>query len=148
MKTQILLLFSLVFSSIVQAQQDPDRSSDSQVFTVVEEMPKYPGGEQALFKQLAATVRYPEEARDQGVSGVTYVQFIVEKNGELSSFEVIRGVHPLLDAEAVRAISMLNPFEPGKQRGRPVRVSMTIPIRFSLKGGGSKRSKKKKDRNK
>ena len=103
------------------------------VFDVVEEMPQYPGGPQALFKFLGENVHYPEKA---GIQGRVIATFIVEKDGSISQPTVVKSVDPLLDAEAIRVISAMPNWKPGKQNGKVVRVKYTVPLSFNLDGGG------------
>ena len=105
---------------------------ESQVFTVVEEMPKFPGGQGALLEFLAKNIQYPAEAKQNGTQGRVQICFIVEKDGSLSNVEVLRGIDPALDAEAVRVIKAMPKWEPGKQRGQVVRVKYTVPVTFRL----------------
>lgn len=101
-------------------------------FTIVEDMPKYPGGDAALIKYIAENVRYPQSAKDNGVTGVVYVSYIVGADGRVSNVRVVRSSSPELDAEAVRVVSMLPRHTPGRQRGQAVPVQFTIPVRFVL----------------
>lgn len=144
MKGFWVLTFVLILPMFVLAQHDTTGTKDWRVYTIVEEMPEYPGGEEALFKYLAYNVNYPQEARNDGLSGVTYIQFIIEKDGSLSEFIVMRESYPTLDAEAMRVMKTLSNFKPGYQRGKPVRVSMIIPIRFDLAGKVKPAKKKRK----
>lgn len=108
-----------------------------QVFTVVEKMPVYPGGQEALMKKIASEVRYPKIAQDNGIQGTVIGSFIVNTDGSVSDAAVVRGVDPSLDQEALRVIRTLNGWTPGEQRGRKVRVKYTVPIQFSLSGKGT-----------
>ncbi len=101
-------------------------------FTIVEDMPKYPGGDAALIKYIAENVRYPQSAMENGVTGVVYVSYIVGADGRVSNVRVVRSSGPELDAEAVRVVSMLPRHTPGRQRGQAVPVQFTIPVRFVL----------------
>lgn len=105
---------------------------ESQVFTVVEEMPKFPGGQGALLEFLANNIQYPAEAKQNGTQGRVSTCFIVEKDGSISNVEILRSVSPALDAEAVRVIKAMPKWEPGKQRGQAVRVKYTVPVTFRL----------------
>lgn len=107
------------------AKQDP-------VFFVVEEMPVFPGGELALRKFIAGTIKYPRAAMEKGIQGKVYVNFIVEKDGSMGRMKIARGVDPSLDREALRVVGSLPKWEPGKQKGEPVAVSYTVPINFVL----------------
>ena len=106
------------------------------VFDVVEEMPQYPGGPQALFKFLSENVRYPAEAEKAGIQGRVIATFVVEKDGSISQPTVVKSVDPQLDAEAIRVISAMPNWIPGKQNGKVVRVKYTVPLSFHLDGGG------------
>ena len=105
------------------------------VFDVVEEMPQYPGGPQALFKFLGENVHYPAEAEKAGIQGRVIATFVVEKDGSISQPTIVKSVDPLLDAEALRVISAMPNWKPGKQNGKVVRVKYTVPLSFHLDGG-------------
>lgn len=98
-------------------------------FMPSEDMPAFPGNVQ---KWIAQRIRYPQLAAEAGIQGKVYIQFVVEKNGSVSNIKVVRGVDELLDKEAVRVISEMPKWTPGKQRGKAVRVSYTMPITFRL----------------
>ena len=106
------------------------------VFDVVEEMPQYPGGPQALFKFLGENVQYPAEAEKAGIQGRVIATFVVEKDGSISQPTIVKSVDPLLDAESIRVISAMPNWIPGKQNGKVVRVKYTVPLSFNLDGGG------------
>lgn len=101
-------------------------------YRVVDEMPRYPGGDEALLKFIAKSVKYPKDAQDAGVQGRVICSFVVEKDGTVSDTQILRGVSPSLDAEAVRVISSFDKWTPGKQDGKPVRVLYTVPITFRV----------------
>ena len=104
----------------------------SQPFLVVEQMPEFPGGDLALRKFLANSVKYPVIAQENGIQGKVFINFVVDKNGGISNVKVFRGVDPSLDKEAVRVVKAMPKWIPGKQGGQPVRVSYTVPINFVL----------------
>ncbi|MCC6936780.1 MAG: TonB family protein [Flavobacteriales bacterium] len=106
---------------------------DEPIFSIVEEMPAFPGGETELFKYLGKTVVYPQMAQDAMISGVVYMTFIVEENGKVNDPKVVRGIGGGCDQEAIRVVKSMPVWEPGKQRGKPVRVQYNLPIRFTLK---------------
>ena len=114
-----------------QEEVEPEQKEE-EVFVVVEEMPEFPGGVTALRKYLAESVKYPVIAQENGIQGKVYVNFVVNKDGSVSNAKVARGVDPSLDQEALRVVSTLPKWKPGKQRGQPVRVSYTVPINFQL----------------
>jgi protein TonB len=98
-----------------------------------EEMPEFPGKEQALYKFIGDNVNYPKECRKKSIEGTVYIKFKVDNTGEITEMTVIKGVHPLLNEEAMRVIGMLPKWKPGRQEGIPVSVMYTLPIKFSLK---------------
>jgi len=111
----------------------PIQEEEEQViFQVVEEMPHFPGGEEALMKWLSENIRYPVIAQENGIQGRVICQFVVNSDGSIVDIQVVRGVHPSLDEEAVRVIKSMPKWIPGKQRGKPVRVRFTLPINFRL----------------
>lgn len=105
------------------------------LFEVVEDSPEYPGGNQALMKFINENVRYPEAAHKAGTQGRVIVQFIVGKDGAISNIQIAKSVSPELDAEAIRVISIMPAWIPGKQKGEAVRVKFTVPVMFKLSGG-------------
>ncbi len=104
------------------------------VFDVVEEMPQYPGGAQALLEFLNQNVQYPEEAEKAGIQGRVIATFVVEKDGSVSNARVVKSVDPMLDAEALRVINAMPKWKPGKQNGELVRVKYTVPLSFRFDG--------------
>lgn len=101
-------------------------------FVVVEQMPRYPGGDAEMLRFIADNVKYPEEAKKNGINGRVIVRFVVTTEGNAENVTVLRGVDPLLDAEAVRVVNMLEGFEPGMQSGKVVNVWYMVPITFAL----------------
>ena len=112
--------------------------SDDQTFSVVEQMPEYPGGMRAGLEFMARNLRYPTKAQEAGKQGRVIVQFVVRKDGSLSDFKVLRPVDPWLDAEAIRVISTMPKWKPGMQDGKPVSVKFTLPVTFMLEGTNNK----------
>jgi protein TonB len=104
-----------------------EEEEEPEIFVVVEQQPQMIGGQQALYKEIS----YPDFARKANIEGQVILQFVVDENGNVSAVQVLRGVHKLLDEEAVRAIKKMK-FKPGKQRGQSVKVRMTQPVRFRL----------------
>lgn len=103
------------------------------VFYIVDEMPEFPGGEDALRQEISRNVKYPVLSQENGVHGKVYVTFVVAKDGSVVDTKIARGVDPLLDKEALRVVNNLPKWIPGKQDGKPVNVSYTVPINFVLK---------------
>ena len=105
---------------------------EEQIFQVVEDDPQFPGGIQELMKYLQKNIKYPSICQEQGIQGRVIVQFVVEKDGSIADVHVIKAVNPYLDKEAVRVVSTMPKWSPGKQRGKPVRVRFTLPVTFRL----------------
>ena len=102
------------------------------VFTIVEETPEFPGGTAALLEYLRTNIKYPQDCRENHIQGRVLVTFVVETDGSITNANVVRGVDPSLDAEALRVILGMPYWKPGKQRGNAVRVQYTVPITFRL----------------
>jgi TonB family protein len=102
------------------------------VYMIVEQMPKFPGGDEALMQYVADHVKYPEEAKKAGRQGKVFVQFIVEPDGSLSNFKVLRGIGYGCDEEALRVVKSMPKWKPGMHRGKAVRVQYLVPVNFKL----------------
>lgn len=105
-------------------------TGETEIFQVVEDMPSFPGN---LNKWLSQNLKYPMIAQENGIQGQVILQFVVGKDGAISDVQVVRGVDPSLDKEAVRVVKAMPKWKPGKQRGKPVLVRFTLPISFKLK---------------
>lgn len=105
---------------------------ESAVFTVVEEMPEYPGGTDAFIQYLSENIKYPETARKNKITGKAYITFIIEKDGEVTNVQLLRGFNDECDKEALRVVREMPNWKPGKQRGKAVRVQYNVPIKFTL----------------
>ncbi len=99
---------------------------------MVEQKPSFPGGDAAMYQWLSNNINYPAAASEEGIQGKVTVQFIVEKDGHISSVHVVRGKHPALDAEAKRVVSKMPRWTPGRNNGQPVRVTYNLPVTFKL----------------
>jgi TonB family protein len=115
-----------------KTHKEVSQSPPSEVFVVVEEMPKFPGGDDALMKFINSNVVYPKTAKDKNIQGRVIIRFVVGADGTVRDPQVLRAVDPELDAEAVRVIKSLPKFQPGKQGGKVVSVYYSIPITFAL----------------
>lgn len=114
------------------AQPEPPKEEENKVFDVVEENPSFPGGQAALMQWLNANIKYPVIAAENGIEGRVIVQFVVSKTGSISDVRVVRGVDPSLDKEAVRVVSNMPNWTPGRQNGTTVNVRFTLPVTFRL----------------
>jgi protein TonB len=99
---------------------------------VVEQQPSFPGGEAARLKYFGQNIKYPQEAREMNIQGTVYVGFVVEPNGSISNIKILRGIGGGCDEEAMRMVSGMPDWNPGKQRGRAVRVQFNLGVRFTL----------------
>jgi protein TonB len=117
----------------VEIVQREEVVEEEQIFTIVEEMPSFPGGEGKLFEYLGKNIKYPQMATDAGISGVVYVTFVVDKEGKIRDVKVLRGIGGGCDEEAVRVVKSMPSWKPGKQRGKAVTVQYNLPIRFTLR---------------
>ncbi len=124
-----LMMFVLLFSFMTSTAQT---KKNDMLFSVVEVMPQYPGGQIAMLKYIMENIKYPEQAMKKGIQGRVAVSFIVEKDGSISNVRPVHSVHSLLDKEAVRVVKSMPKWSPGKQNGKPVRVRFTVPVMFKL----------------
>lgn len=125
-----IFIFVLVFvrSISIQAQ------SEAEVFTMVEQMPEFVGGESAMMSFIESNINYPEQEKLANIQGVVYVSFIVNEVGKVINVKVIRGMnnHPNFDKETLAMMNKMPNWKPGKQNGKPVSVQYTLPIKFAL----------------
>jgi len=103
-----------------------------QIFDVVEENPEFIGGMSKLYEYLGKNIQYPEMAKENGIQGKVFVQFVVWKDGTIKDVKVVKGVHKTLDSEALRVITRMPLWSPGKQRGKNVNTRFTLPIKFRI----------------
>ena len=115
------------------AQKTVVSQSKQNVYDVVEQMPEFPGGMPAMIEFLQTNLNYPKDAKKQNVGGRILVMFVVEADGSISNVRVAKKIFPSLDAEALRVVKAMPKWNPGKEKGKPVRVNFTLPIVFSLK---------------
>lgn len=111
----------------VEVEEKPE-----EVFKVVEQKPEFPDGEAAMLKFIYDNIKYPAIARENGVEGMVVVSFVVEKDGSISDAKIARDIGAGCGQEAVRVVNMMPKWNPGKQRGRPVRVQFNLPVKFKL----------------
>ena len=116
----------------VPVQVVEEEPEEQTIFEVVENMPDFPGGQTALMPYLAKNIKYPTIAQENGIQGRVLVSFVVGEDGYVEDVQVIKGVEPMLDKEAVRVIQSLPRWTPGNQQGKPVRVKYTVPVTFAL----------------
>ena len=140
--TSILILIFLMFSFFTKAQTDSSLNSPSdslkdqkfdneKIYSMVEQMPSFPGGEAELFRFLQ-DINYPKEARTKKVSGRIFVTFVVNKEGKLKDAKILRGLGYGIDEEVMRVINKMPDWIPGKQNGKNVSVQFNLPVNFNL----------------
>jgi TonB family protein len=119
-------------SSVTIGFRLPDQIVKEPPYVVVEEMPMFPGGDKALLDYIKSHTQYPEAAKAKKIQGKVILRFMVNTDGNAEAVSVLRGVDPILDAEAVKVVSGLTGFKPGMQGGKPVNVWYMVPVNFSL----------------
>ena len=135
-KAMMIVGISLLLT-LSSCEKDDDDIDDPEPVTeivdeTVDQMAYYPGGIPALMDFLNENIKYPEQAEREGIEGRVVAGFIVERDGSVSNIEILKSVHPLLDAEVVRVMSLMPNWIPGRQNGQPVRVKYSLPITFRL----------------
>lgn len=105
---------------------------EAEIFTVVEAMPEFPGGMGKLMSYLGNNIKYPPLAKESGIQGRVFINFVVEPDGKISNVKVLRGIGGGCDEEAIRVVEAMPKWKPGMQRGKPVRVSYNLPVKFTL----------------
>ena len=121
-----------VIEEYVAPEVVEDDVVEQEIFKIVEEMPSYPGGEAKLMEFVAKNIKYPQIARETGIQGRVFVNFVVEPDGSVSNVSVLRGIGGGCDEEAMRVVKSMPKWKPGKQRGKAVRVQYMLPVNFRL----------------
>ena len=103
-----------------------------QIFEVVEQNPQFVGGMLKLYEYLGKHIQYPEMAKENGIQGKVFVQFVICKNGKIESAKIVKGVHSSINNEALKVVKSMPNWVPGKQRGVPVKTRFTLPIKFKI----------------
>lgn len=121
-------------SSVTDENENTSESSvvDNKVYSVVEQMPNFPGGEEALMKFINEHIKYPQSALEQGTQGTIMLRFVVTGTGDIGEVQILKGLDPDCNNEAIRVVKSLPKFNPGMQQGRPVSVWYTTPVRFVI----------------
>ena len=133
----LILSFSQINISLGNCSKARDTSKVGQTIegpalTIVEQMPIFSGGEEAMYNWLAENIKYPQVAKETGITGTVIVSFIVERDGSISNITIRKDIGGGCGEEAVRVVKLMPKWKPGKQKGAPVRVQYNLPIRFSL----------------
>ena len=106
---------------------------DGKEYTFVERMPEFPGGEQAMYDFIGKNIRYPSKAIDANITGKVFVNFVIDKKGNVTNIKILKGLGYGCDEEVIRVFSIMPVWTPGKQKGKKVKVSFNVPINFSLR---------------
>ena len=142
-KTILLFLFlgfsTICFSQIVEignsiSIEESDSTNNSEItdiYSYVEEMPQFPGGDEAKLKFLQENLKFPKSTLNNGIRGTIYISFVVEKDGNISNIRILRGLQQEIDEEVMRVVQSFPKWKPGKQRGRNVRVNFNMPIKIN-----------------
>jgi TonB family protein len=109
-----------------------DRPDNDSIYNIVEQMPQFPGGDPAMFEFISKNVKYPQKAKDEGIQGRVFIQFVVEKDGSVGEVKLLRGIGGGCDEEGIRVVKSMPKWTPGQQAGKAVRVLYTLPIFFKL----------------
>ena len=123
---------AVVEKVVEEPKQEVKQEVTQKIFDVVEQQPSFPGGQGALLAWLNQNIHYPPVAEENGIQGRVVVSFVVEPDGSISNVQVVRGVDPSLDKEAVRVTKAMPKWQPGKQNGQAVRVKYNLPVTFKL----------------
>jgi protein TonB len=122
----------MVMEEYIPPEEEEEAIDEAEIFTVVESMPEFPGGMGELMKYLGTSIKYPPLAKESGIQGRVFINFVVEPNGAISNVKVLRGIGGGCDEEAMRVVENMPRWNPGKQRGKAVRVSYNLPVKFTL----------------
>lgn len=132
MKRFLLLLSAIFLTNMAFCQEEKKVSVDDEVFVVVEEQAEFPGGLDSMYAYIQKNLKYPELAKEKGIEGRVFVQFVIEKDGSISNILVKRAIGGGCEEAVVEMIKNMPKWKPGKQRGKPVRFQFTLPIKFEL----------------
>ncbi|MBK9320176.1 MAG: energy transducer TonB [Bacteroidetes bacterium] len=123
-------------ATIKEELPDPEPTNNggtNKVHSWVEEMPNFPGGEAAMLKYLSTNIHYPAIAREENITGIVYISFVVDRNGEIDNIQMVKGIGGGCEEEAIRVIKKMPQWKPGKQNGRAVNVQYMLPVAFRIK---------------
>ncbi len=128
----LLWVLPLALGITIACSEKPEKQSETPALESAEQMPAYPGGNEALFAYMGENIKYPKTAEADSVTGTVFVRFVVNAKGEVTNAEVIKSVDPRLDEVALKTVKDMPNWKPGMNGGEPVSVKMTLPIRFQL----------------
>ena len=119
-------------TEVEEVEVEEEVSDEVFQFAVIEDKPEFPGGMAKLMQYLGKNTKFPQVAKENGVQGRVFIQFVINKVGKVTNVEVVRGVDPYLDKEALRVVKAMPNWKPGKQKGKAVKVSYIVPINFKI----------------
>lgn len=135
--TRIIFLLPLFFLQLVVIAQPPAETTNKQVFTVVETMPEFPGGDRAMIRFLEKNLKYPNAAKTAKTQGTVYVSFLVKQDGTIADANIVRGIlgpgGKECGAEALRLVKLMPKWKPAIKNKKPVDVHYSLPVKFLLK---------------
>lgn len=132
MKKLAFLLSAIFLTNIAFCQEEVKVSDDDAIFFVVEEQAEFPGGMEAMYAYIQKNLIYPEKAKEKGIEGRVFVQFVIEKDGSISNVKILRGIGGGCDEAAKEMVEKMPKWKPGTQKGKPVRCQFNLPINFEL----------------
>ena len=135
LRAAVRLTMVTILEEEVEAYEEmpvEEAAAEPDFFTIVEDMPSFPGGEEQLFRYLGENIKYPAMAKDAGITGIVFVTFVVKEDGSVSGVKVLRGIGGGCNEEALRVVNGMPRWKPGKHNGRAVPVTFTLPIKFVL----------------
>ena len=121
-----------VYEIYIPANEPEDDTDETIPFIIVQDMPMFPGGTSELMRYLATNIKYPPYAKEAGIQGRVFINFIVETDGSITNVKILRGIGGGCDEEAIRVVKNMPKWKPGMQRGKPVRVPFNLPVKFTL----------------
>ena len=141
-KRFIWCMLGLLVAGGIQAQEENKSvaaEKTEKVYQAVEKMPEFPGGTKRLMSWLQQNIQYPKESLKQGKQGRVIITFVINKDGKAVEPSIVRSVDPYIDKEAIRLVHRMPKWEPGEEKGEPVRVKFTLPIQFRLQSPAERR---------
>jgi periplasmic protein TonB len=131
-KLLFMMLFSLPLLGLSQGRGSERDQNNKEIFTIVDQMPEFPGGTEALYRFINKNVRYPLDMRKQKIEAKVFASFVVDGRGRINNIEVINKVPQAFIDETIRVLKRMPAWKPGRQNGKPVNVKFTLPIDFRL----------------
>jgi periplasmic protein TonB len=131
-KTYLICLVLSIITIHVYTQETEIIDNEEAIYTIIEQLPSFPGGEEKMNEFIKSNLKYPDEAKSNRIQGTVYASFIITSSGKINNINILRGLGGGCDEETIRLIGSMPPWEPGKQRGKPVSVKFTLPVKFKL----------------